>query len=310
MKKVCFVFNSRNNYTLFNDMFFKWSKCNFDNVLMLNVDIESTEEQKRIGKQICKNYGIVDINMDDDPLRVSVPRTLEKAFDYIEENNLDIDFVMWWSHDNFIPQNDFFERFLDFVYNNKEDINNKVGVIGFGVRDIVELNKFCYGRGSLVKGTTGWLQNLSNDYLDREYFIVESSCFTSVAINRKLYRKYIKSDYNFKLYVWGDDVSHQFARNNVASITIPNLYFIDGWRTKPAFGTCRAYDSFLNKNNYFHLDNTNDHIELFFQKWKFHLSEPRCRDEFSKNIELYRGTLQEKLYNWDILEGPKILKDI
>jgi hypothetical protein len=312
-KKVAFLFNSRNNYHLFEQMFFRMSNCDFSDVIFFNVDIDSTQEQKEYGRALCKECGIIDINMDDDPLRVAVPRTLERVFDYIEQNGLDIDWVMWASHDNIIKDRDFILKFQQFVESKKE-INEKVGVIGFAVNDHETDGDTVYGRATLIKDAItkyrGSYKNLPESFLNTDYFIVESVCFTNVFYNRELYRKYIKPDYNFKLYVFGDDISFQFMMNNVVSITVPSLEIIDGSRKKAAFGVNRAYDSFLNKSDYYHLDNTMDHQQLWKEKWGFDLFREQAREQIKNNIERFRGTLIEKMLKWDIDDGPKKLEDI
>jgi len=311
-KKVAFVFNSRNNYHLFDQMFFRMSACDFTNTLMFNVDIDSTQEQKEYGRQLCKQYGIIDINMDDDPLRVSVPRTFDKVFDYVESHNLGIDWIMWASHDNIIEDKDFLINLNNFV--ESKEINDKVGVIGFAVKNHEIDGETVYGRATLIKEAIskykGSYKNLPESFLKSDYFIVESVCFTNMLVNRKLYRRFVTSDYNFKLFVFGDDISFQFMMNNIVSITVPSLEIVDGSRAKEVFGVNRAYDSYLKNNNYYHLDNTLDHTRLWFDKWGFSLFREEAREQIKNNMSRFQNTLIEKILDWDIDDGPKTLKDI
>jgi len=312
-KKVAFVFNSRNNYHLFEQMFFRMSACDFTNTLIFNIDIDSTQEQKEYGRQLCKEYGIIDINMDNDCLKVSASRTMERVFDYIEENNLDIDWVAWWGHDDIIEDKDFIIKLENFIDRHKE-INDRVGVIGFAIENHEHDGETVYGRAALIKeAVTKYkcsYRNLPESYLKSEYFIVEFVVTTAFFLNRKLYKKYVKPDYGFKIYIWVEDPTFQMLMNNVAAITIPSLKILDGSRLKPIFGVNRAYDSYLNNNNYYHLDNTMNHIDLWNKKWGFDIYREQSRKQIEENMNRFKDTLIEKIFNWSISDGPKTLKDI
>ena len=116
-KKLCFVFNSRNNYILFDNMFFRHSHCDFGDYLIFNVDVGSCEEQKIIGKIVCNNNNIINLNLDGESNNTTVVRSLEAVFDYIDQNNLDIDWVLWCSHDTTIPDVNFITKLENFIYN-------------------------------------------------------------------------------------------------------------------------------------------------------------------------------------------------
>ena len=62
--KFCVVFGTKNYYDMFQQYLYKYSKANWDDILVLNVDINSREEDKIKGQQICKELGIHFVNPD------------------------------------------------------------------------------------------------------------------------------------------------------------------------------------------------------------------------------------------------------
>ena len=55
MKKLGILFTTRNNYELFDDWFEKASTEGFE---VLSIDEDSTEENKKIGKDLCEKHGV------------------------------------------------------------------------------------------------------------------------------------------------------------------------------------------------------------------------------------------------------------
>jgi len=90
--KVALLFNSRNNYNLFEDIFFKHTTVDFSNHYIFNIDLNShLPEQKEFAKKVFEKYNIIDIKVDyNDPNIFCATRTMELCIDYIEKNNLDI----------------------------------------------------------------------------------------------------------------------------------------------------------------------------------------------------------------------------
>ena len=56
-KKYCVVFATRNYYPMFEGFLYKYTKADWDDVILLNVDVSSLPDEKEKGKKICM-YGM------------------------------------------------------------------------------------------------------------------------------------------------------------------------------------------------------------------------------------------------------------
>ncbi|HAI39496.1 MAG TPA: hypothetical protein DCM40_16005, partial [Maribacter sp.] len=270
-----------------------------------------------------KHYNITDIEVDlqKDPDAKAVARDIEICIQHIEENNLDIEWLLWFSHDCYLIGDDFLTN-LEKKLEDNPRFEDEVGMIGFCDYNQIEVGKPLHGRGELVKGINeignGWYQDLPKEYSESEYFVVEAPNDNGLLVNIKLWKKYIKPDNDFVLFFWGDDICAQFALNGIASITIPSLEMADLYRDKPAFGVTRS----LSSNPRFHTENyANDPNNPpwernWYKKYKFkraiieHWSTNPIRKEFLEASDMYKGSIQEKIFNWHINDGPKTLDDL
>ena len=62
--KFCVVFGTKNYYDMFKGYLYKYSKADWNNVVVLNVDIDSNPEDKIKGQQLCEELGIHFVNPD------------------------------------------------------------------------------------------------------------------------------------------------------------------------------------------------------------------------------------------------------
>ena len=282
------------------------------------MDLNSTEEQIELSKEVFKKNGIIDIPVDGNDQNIySIERNIELCIDYIEKNELDIDWIIWCSHDGYFQGSDFMERFEDKLKNNPK-FKTEVGVIGFRDEGTIEIGKPCYGRGDLApdirKIGGGWYQNLPAEYEQSDYFLVQAAHDNIVAVNVDLWKKHIKPDYDFILFTCWDDISMQFALKNMASITIPSLVVVDCYREKSMYGLQRSLNS-----------STMTHIDSYKKKswhgvWTKKYKYKRGRSGKGRPNELdsmYNGTILEKIHGWYIMDdctdcegGPKTLEDL
>tara|TARA_R100000234_G_scaffold39845_1_gene23829 strand:+ start:20896 stop:22041 length:1146 start_codon:yes stop_codon:yes gene_type:complete len=311
--KIALLFNSRNNYRLFEDIFFRHTVVDFSDYYIFNIDLGSREEQRENAKQLLENYGIIDIEVNmKDPNIYSASRTMELCMEYIEENNLDIDWLMWYSHDCHMIGNQFMIKLEEKIEENPR-FNEEVGMIGFCDYNTVEVGSPIHGRGMLLKGIAdkphrGWYEHMPEEYQKAEYFIVEAPQDNGALFNIKLYKKYIVSDYKYILYNWMDDIAAQFGVNRIASICIPSLEMADLYREKHNFNVSRS----LSNNNEFHMDSPQKAKSLT-PHWrkKYLYSRPKGHEEqFIKEIDKYRNSIQDHLFNWSVADGPKTLDDL
>jgi len=309
--KIALLFESRNNYQLFDEIFFKYTTVDFSNYYIFNIDLDSTPEQKELGKRICKKYNIVDLQVDpDDPHLYSAGRCFEICVDHIDKNNLDIDWVMWFQHDCHFIGDDFLQKLEEKINNNPRFIK-EVGAIGFRDYNTVTVGSPIYGRGDLIEGIKnpphgGWYENLPEEYSEAEYFVVECPQDNGVLFNKHLWKKHIKPDYNFRLFLWVPDVCAQFGLQGIASITIPSLEMADLYRLKPAFGVSRSTSG----NLMFFTEDYNKKPWLKFWFEKYSWIKPHAREQFKAVEDKYKNSIQQKIFSWHILDGPKTLDDL
>lgn len=309
---VALLFTTRNCYQLLEGIFFKYSQQDFSNYYIFNLDLNSTPEQLAERDRVSEKYGIINIpTAQDDPHVYSLERDIELCSNFIEKEGLDIDWIMWCSHDASLEGENFLEDLEKKIEENPR-FNNEVGVIGFCDMNNIEMGKPCYGRGDLVNGVQdvggGWYQNLPDQYESAEYFIVEGIHDNVVAVNRHLYKEHIIPDYNFVLFSACDDICAMFSLKSIASITIPSLVVVDMYREKPKYGLKRSLDSDTST----HMDQYSRKlwIKPWLDKYKWARGTPTSRKQFEKVKHLYTGTLQEKLYSWSLDDGPRTLEDL
>tara|TARA_R110000824_G_scaffold49838_10_gene139662 strand:+ start:2023 stop:2988 length:966 start_codon:yes stop_codon:yes gene_type:complete len=315
--KIAFLFNTRNNYQLFDEIFFKFSSVDFSNYYFFNVDLDSTSEQKELAKGILDRHDIINLDADpEDPHIYSAYWSVQKCNEYIDDNNLDVDWVMWFSHDCHLIGDDFLANLEAKLESNSRFIN-EVGVIGFCDYNQREVGKPLYGRGDLIgeihsaSKHQGWYDDLPQEYLNSEYFIVECPNDNGVLINKKLWQKYIVPDYNFVLFLWVPDLCAQFGLHGISSITIPSLEMADLYRMKPQFGVSRS----ITDDPLFHIDSYGERpwVNFWIEKYGFQAgfaAKDVVRPQFNSLKERYGGSVQEQIFNWKISDGPKTLDDL
>lgn len=308
--KIALLFISRNNYQLFDEIFFKHTTVDFSNYYIFNIDLNSSEEQKQKAQTVFAKHDIINIPVDrDDPNLLSAERDMELCIQYIEKNNLDVDWIMWFSHDCHLIGDDFLEK-LEGKLRTNPRFEKEVGLIGFCDYNTVKVGSPIYGRGGLLDGIMnhphkGWYENLPCEYEEAEYFVVECPQDNSVLFNRKLWKKFIKPDYDFVLFLWVEDISAQFGLNGICSITIPSLKMADLFREKSKFGVSRSTVG----NSKFHGDDYKKKawINYWFKKYSW---SKRNRGQFKDAFSFYENSIQKKIFQWKVSDGPKSLDDL
>lgn len=316
-KNIALLYSSRNDYHVLDEILYKKSFKGVEDIFTMNVDISSTKENKEIGKNILNKYGVIDLNPGVSDV-TPMGNCVKLAFDYMDENNLNYDWLGVVQHDVYFPQKDFWyelEKEIDRI-----DFKTKVGTIGFAVKNLPNLGDLCYGRGNLLGGTIGkregFLIDLPEDYKIVDYFIVECSWYVFWLINRKLFRKYIEIDTNFILNFWGDQIAHDFMINDVANIVIPRFIVIDDWRYK--MNSLGVPHCNKGMNKFYHNDHWKHHefwnnrygYKMYYPNKDYVKAEQERMDDFMVYGRKYAGTLVDKIFNLHINDGPKKLGDL
>ena len=400
--KIAFLFNSRNNYNLFEDIFFKgitpgtkilkekprvghrvkirsgqfegsigkvvdlkgdemqiqfdkrlaWvtdhkviilpptvldletmDEVDYSNHYIFNIDLDSQKEgQKELAQKMFEKYDIIDIppEYEDEGAHKDAhcaSYTMNTCINYIEKNNLDVEWIIWFSHDCHLMGHDFLKRLEDYIARHHE-FESEVGIIGFRDYNTIKPGYPVCGRGILIDGIReprdhdgviyGNYSNLPKEYLESEYFIVEAPQDNGAMFNVKLWKRYIVPDNKFGLFNWMDDIAAQFGLKGIPAITIPSLEIADFFRWKPKFNVPRSISS----NREFHRDSygsAQNQIQHWYEKFGYHRLPGRMDPAKSKELlendfdvahEELDDSIQKKILGWHIDDGPKTLEDI
>jgi hypothetical protein len=307
-KKYAVLFASRNNYILFEELFYKKVDVkSVEDVLFLNIDVQSTDEQVKYGKEICKKFNITNIETDRDTLPMQ--NCVDEAIKFLDNTDTDIDWLIVFQHDAYPVTEDFWKK-LDDKLIEHENFKQVVGMFGFN--DVDTSNRL--GRGNLIKGIleppySSWYQNVPDSYLKKDYCVVESTNYIATGININLFKKHIKIDPDFNLNLWGDDVAHQFMFNNICNIGFTDLVVKHHISLKHAAG---VPDSQTYNPHYFGDTDPQNHHRFWREKygWTWGYRNKNLRDELQSVIDTYDNTIQKALFNMNINDGPLQIEDL
>lgn len=308
------VYITRDYYPMFDGCLYKYSKANYDEIDVINVDMGSTEENLEIGKDICSKLSI---KMTDETAK-SMEDGLRIADEYMIENNIESDWMLCFQHDVFPMTETFWDDLQEIIDEIDED---KVGIIGgnsfsnydramesFFYDDVAEayFGKTKTGRGMLARDVLsepyhGWYVNLPDEYYKSKYFAVESPYWSQFIINRKLFRKHIEVDPQFVFELWGDDLAYQFLSKGIVNISVPHLL------------VCHDHDlkAGIKINSQKLIEERHDHNPphmRFWEKWGFRwgVRNLDVREQFNETKDdIYdKNALQPLFFDIKIDDGP------
>ena len=301
MKKLGILFTSRNNYELLQNWVDNVYYKDFD---ILNIDEDSEKEIKENGKKICEENNIVYMDREERGMQ----NNIVSAFNYYEDK--DIDWIIWFQHDCFPANKNFFNKLNEFILSEKL---NKFGLIGFngyhnrlpndGKIELEDTARTPLEVGDKWYRNKKFWPNTAVDYSKgfNKPFAVESVTWYSVMVNRNMYKKYIipTDDYHF-FHAW-DDIAFQFLYNNIYNICLPYSDFVishnqfrkldfDIPRNSPNSGEKREY--YWSKWG---------HLDTWKERWGFDYDD---RNTFESVKEHYKDTLLWNFYHHDPSGGP------
>jgi hypothetical protein len=307
------VYLTKDYYPMFEGCVYKRSQANFNEVNVINVDMNSSEENLAEGKETCSRLGI---HMADE-VTVAMQDGLRVADEYLTKNNIDTNWMLSFQHDVFPYKSSFWDdlqEVLDIIDEDKVGMiganlfrNHENGLYAIQADDIAE---GCAGRAKTGRGmlatdilTThgGWYQDLPPEYYRSKYFVVESPYWSCYAINRKLFNKYIEIDTNYIFELWPDDLAYQFLKNGIVHISVPNLFASHDHKFHEGVK--------INKGKLIEERSDFNPSHMRFQeKWGFRwgVRNPELRQQFNQNsFTIYPdNALQHFFYGLKISDGP------
>tara|TARA_R110001583_G_scaffold1210_8_gene10140 strand:- start:3963 stop:4925 length:963 start_codon:yes stop_codon:yes gene_type:complete len=313
------LYCNKNQYQMFEEFVFRHSPVDYSKVEILVYDDNSTLDQKQLLEQLCLKYDNIkwinpEVNSNSQAPIFSAFNAADK---YLLENNYTANWILFFENDCFPFQENFWSELSNTI--NKYDwLERKVGLFGFSNFQQYNQGEPVYssgnpvpGRGNLLNGIlqppySGWYQNLSTEYYETDYFVVEVPNWQSVCINRKLFREIISIDVKYKGRLLNtDDMAHQFMLNNIFNICFPRLFVYHD------SGELKNRVNLINDANYSRSDNVHDVFETRWG-WRWGKRNMHLRNQFKNvldNSDFYDNTIQEKLFNMHINDGPKKIED-
>jgi len=328
--KFCVLFSTKSTgcyHNLLKDLIYKFNIPSFDDVVVLNVDIDSEPSAMEYGEKICKD---LNINYIHSSLKLhSHQESIELADNYLQENNIDVDWILYIQHDCVFLEKDFWDQANDIINNNNDWLKEKVGMFGGSTYVWTSApysraktlskheNKITRaksgtlsGRGVFIKDIHEnpyyrWYRQLPNSYYEVDHFVVEVPNWNFTFFNRKLYREHITPDPIMKQDLWADDLAHQFLLNNVFNITFPHLVASTDHGLKR--GIVHNTDNLFIRNKRSGMNPHKRFLEKNGFGWIRNHKEIESKFKLIENK--YENPIQSKLLQIKISDGPKQIKD-
>jgi hypothetical protein len=292
-KKLGIFFVSKNNYSLFDIWM---NRVNHEDYFILNIDEDSTPENKEIGKEICKKYNIHYMDREIKGLQ----NNIQSACNFFKEKG--IEYFIWFQHDCFPQTENFFSKFDTLIQTGKLD---DFGVIGFNVE---HEDWQMLSRSPLQNPKKDmWIRTLKGLQLPLGYnkpHSVESVAWMCAAIGIKQFEKHIivSDDYQF-FHAW-DDIAFQFLYKNIHNICLPEFKFSHEQVVKKEFDIPLKSPHAKNEEEVekreFYWGHFNHH-EVWNNRWGFWWDKSETFDDVKEH---YIGTLLYDFCNHNINEGP------
>ena len=292
--KVGILFTSRNNYDLLD---YWLERVNTEELFILNIDEDSTPENKLKGIEVCKKHNVTYMDREDRGMQ----NNITTACNVFKKSNLE--WIMWVQHDCFPITDKFFTKFNTLVESGNF---NNFGVVGFNIKHdgVYQMLSRCPIQ---QPNQDMWVRYDINDTLTNGYekiHSVESVSWMCAAVSIEQYEKNIKptGDYQF-FHAW-DDIAYQFLYKNIHNICIPFLELSHEQIVKKDFNM--PVKSPLAKTKQEteireHFYGKWGHHDVWNQRWGFLYSDNETYEEVRGH---YKGTLIEDFYNNNINNGP------
>ena len=319
MKKLGIFFTTRNNYAMLED----WLKTvDCEGFEILNIDEDSTDEQKSFGKKICEKYNVKYMDRE----KRGFINNVATAYNYFK--SLDIHWGFWSHHDCYPLTDKFFDKVNKIILSEKVE---EFGMMGFNTyhkrmhvaryKNGVRGEKEFLGRAPLEPGDN-WYRNKKTWFKCRpdlespewdKPFAVEIPAAFGVAFNLKLYNEVIELTDDYHMMNSLDEVVFQFLYNNIYNISIPYLYLAHEDEKKAEFDLPVVSSKHHKANPKGEDYNSKhfDHDDKFFGKWglsvlykRWGIDYDNARDTFELVKDNYKGTLLWDFYNHDPINGP------
>ena len=321
MSDIGILLTSRNNYDFMEKFWIPNTigKCDI-NCKILNIDEDSSPEEKEKGRKLCDRY---DINYADREER-GMHHNIDTAIRFFGG---DVKYLIWFQHDCWPLQKDFFSRFKKMVKENKLD---NFGTIGFnaiaqnmfkhnGMHEKL-MKDFSDGKNPLGVLSRSFLEsvptrdvyhcgykvkNRIKTPVPKELFSKPFACevpvWYAIAINVNLFKKHIDKNRPFHFFKSWDDISFQFLVKNIYNIVLPDFYIEHRPDLKREVGMPYLSTKPVKKGDYTYHSSSGSTLKSWIKCWGWDMAKPGT---FEKVKNKYKGTLKYKFYKYNYTKGP------
>lgn len=327
MNNIGVLLTSRNNYEFMEKFWIPnmIGKVDID-FKILNIDEDSTKEEKDYGRRICEENGIFFMNREEKGMHHNID-TATRFF------GNDIKYIIWFQHDCWPLQKDFFSKFNGLVHSGKL---KEFGTVGFNAlaqnmfknkgehKKMIEqlLNgekpMGVLSRSHLESAGIGdmyycghKIKNRIKQPVPKKLFLKPFACsvpiWYAIAINVSQFKKYIDMNRKFYFFKSWDDISCQFLNKNIYNIVLPDFYIEHRPDLKRKVGLPQLSNKPVKKGNETYHQSSGYNPKYWIKQWGWVFSKP---ETFEKVKHKYKGTLLECFYKYDYRKGPLKVFDI
>jgi len=238
----------------------------------------------------------------------------------------EVKYIIWFQHDCWPLQRDFFTRFNSIVNSGKLDV---FGTIGFNSlaqnmfkrnnehEDIImEFKEEKKPIGVLSRSVLESAGGRDLYYcgkkvgkrirypVDRDKFskpcAIAVPVWYAISVNASLFKKEIELDRGMHFFRSWDDISFQFLNKNIYNIVLPDFYIEHRPDLKRVIGLPQLSVKRVKKDDTYH-SAIGSGPEAWIKVWGWNFENPSTFENVKKR---YKGTLLEKFYKYDYTAGP------
>lgn len=302
--------SSRNNYDMLKGEVFN---IDFEGFEFINIDDDSSEEEKAKGKQYCEEQGVTYLQNKSRGVQMGT----QTLIDFINENRPNCKYILCFQHDVIPISENFFSSISNLIETGKLD---DFGAIGFNVLDRGKYTsnfyqKFLNGEKPLgmiglahigIPGRTKrWISPHHNNIAVRnpdkwnKPFSIEFPAWMCVGINVSVWNEVVKPTDKYHFHLWFPDIAMQLNYNNKPLVVLPHLYCLNQQEVKSKYGINDNSAAGARDGNAYHFGEYSN-----FQVWKERWGWDYENANATYPRGAYEGTLLEEYYNHDLENGP------
>lgn len=305
--------SSHNNYVMLENDVLKNIDC--EGFEFINIDDDSTEDQRSEGRWLCDKNEIVYIQNKKKGVQFAV----DTLMDFVGRERKKCKWILLFQHDNYPITPDFFKRLSELF---DRGVPEEIAAFGFNnldsgdyTGDSMEVhNRGEFATGIMGKmhlqlhGTNRWVAPKKNPIVKNEPelfktpFSIEIPLEASLAINVKKWNTVIKPTTDYEFHLWFPDVMMQFLYHGFHCVILPELYCMNHQDLKVAHGFAKSSAHGAQNGQEDIYGEYGPHLKAWKKRWGWDYENT---GNFSH--EAYKGTLLAEFKNHDFAKAKQHL---